>query len=90
MMGARLSGSDLREAQLGPLMISAERLMPADLSRLIAKGTDFSQADLRQAKLIFADLSRANFSGANLRQTDLTGANKTTARGIAAQPVTFG
>src|ERR1700759_1574202 len=37
LMGAKLSGSDLREALLGPLMIGPERMLPADLTRMMAK-----------------------------------------------------
>ena len=84
LMGAKLSGSDLREAQLGPLMISAERVMPSDLTRAIAKGSDFSDADLRHAVMVLSDLNRSNFTGANLKHADLTGAHRVGARGLEA------
>ena len=82
LMGAKLSGSDLREALLGPLLIGAERLLPCDMTRIVAKGADFSSADLRQAIMVFGDLSRSNFTGANLRQADLTAAHRPGARGL--------
>ena len=84
LMGAKLSGSDLRGAQLGPLMISAERVMPSDLTRIIAKGTDFSDSDLRHAVMVLSDLSRSNFPGASLRNADFTGAHRVGARGLEA------
>jgi uncharacterized protein YjbI with pentapeptide repeats len=84
--GAKLSSSDLREAQMGPLLIGADRVLPCDMTRVTAKGTDFSQADLRQAILVFADVSRANFTHAVLRQADLTGAHRTGARGLDDRP----
>jgi len=82
LMGAKLSGSDLRGATLGPLLIGAERVLPCDMTRVVAKGADFSSADLHQATLVFADLSRSNFTGANLRQADLTAAHRPGARGL--------
>lgn len=82
LMGAKLSGSDLRGATLGPLLIGGERVLPCDMTRVVAKGADFSSADLRQAILVFADLSRSNFTGANLRQADLTAAHRTGVRGL--------
>ena len=81
LIGAKLSGSDMREALLGPLMISADRVLPSDMTRVIAKGTDFSHADLRQAVMLFADLSRANFTGANLKQADLTASHRPGVKG---------
>ncbi len=82
LMGAKLSGADLRESLLGPLLIQADRVLPSDLTRVIAKGTDFTDADLRQAILVLSDVSRANFTGAGLRQADFTGANRLGARGL--------
>jgi uncharacterized protein YjbI with pentapeptide repeats len=49
---------------------------------VVAKGADFSQADMRQAIMVFGDLSRSNFTGANLRQADLTAAHRPGARGL--------
>jgi uncharacterized protein YjbI with pentapeptide repeats len=83
LMGAKLSGSDLREAVLGPLLIGAERVLPCDMTRVVAKGADFSNADLRQANMVFADLSRSNFTGANLRQADLTASHRPGVKGLA-------
>jgi uncharacterized protein YjbI with pentapeptide repeats len=82
LMGAKLSGADLRECLLGPLLIQTDRVLPSDLTRVVAKGADFSDADLRHAIMVLADVSRANFTGASLRQADLTGANRTGARGL--------
>ncbi len=82
LMGAKLSGADLREALLGPLLIGPDRVLPCDMSRVIAKGADFTHADLRQAVMVLSDVSRANFTGASLRHTDLTGARRLGARGL--------
>jgi len=82
LMGAKLSGSDLREALLGPLLIGANRLLPCDMTRVVAKGADFSNADMRQATMVFGDLSRSNFTGANLREADLTAAHRPGVRGL--------
>src|ERR1019366_3527504 len=49
LSGARLSGADVREALLGPLLIGDDRLLPCDMTRMVAKGADFSHADMRQA-----------------------------------------
>jgi uncharacterized protein YjbI with pentapeptide repeats len=82
LAGAKLSGCDLRDALMGPLLLGPERVLPCDMTRVVAKGTDFSHADLRQAILVFADLSRSNFTGAGLRQADLTGAHRPNTRGL--------
>lgn len=84
LTGAKLSGSDLREALLGPLLIGPDRVLPCDMTRLVAKGTDFSGADLRQAVMTLADISRSNFTGAAMRQADLTGAHRPGAKGLEA------
>ena len=84
LMGAKLSGSDLRQAHLGPLLIGGDRVLPCDMTRMVAKGADFSNADLHQAMMTFADLSRSNFTGANLRQADLTAAHRPGVKGLAA------
>jgi uncharacterized protein YjbI with pentapeptide repeats len=85
LMGAKLSGADLRGAAMGPLLIGAERVLPCNMTRAVAKGTDFSSADLRQALMTFADLSRSNFTGANLRQADLLGAHRPGVRGLVME-----
>jgi uncharacterized protein YjbI with pentapeptide repeats len=85
LMGAKLSGSDLREAVLGPLLIGGDRVLPCDMTRVVAKGADFSSADMRQAIMVFADLSRSNFTGANLRQADLMASHRPGVKGLATQ-----
>lgn len=77
-----MTGSDLREAQLGPLMITADRLLPADLTGANLRGADLAGADLRRAVLAGADLGRATLHGAQTRQTDFTDANLTGVRGL--------
>ena len=67
---------------MGPLLIAADRVLPADLTGAILANADFARADLRQARLTGADASRANFTGANLRDIDLTGAIRLGARGL--------
>jgi uncharacterized protein YjbI with pentapeptide repeats len=81
-VGAKLSGSDLRDAQMGPLVIAANRTLPCDLTRAILKNADLARADLRQAIFLEADLSRANFTGAMLKNVDVTGAIRDGARGL--------
>jgi uncharacterized protein YjbI with pentapeptide repeats len=90
LMGAKLSGSDLREAVLGPLLIGADRMLPCDMTRCVAKGTDFSNADLHHAVMVFADISRANFTGASLKQADLSGAHRPNTRGLELTAVAKG
>jgi uncharacterized protein YjbI with pentapeptide repeats len=90
LMGAKVSGSDLREALLGPLMITADRVLPADLTRMVAKGTDFSHADMRQAIMMFADVSRSNFTGAILKQADMTGSHRQGAKGLSEPTIADG
>jgi uncharacterized protein YjbI with pentapeptide repeats len=82
LSGAKLSGSDLRDALLGPLLIGPDRVLPCDMTRAIAKNTDFSGADMRQALMTLADVSRANFTGASMRQADLTGAHRPGVKGL--------
>jgi uncharacterized protein YjbI with pentapeptide repeats len=84
--GAKLSGSDLREALMGPLMIGHDRLLPCDMTRVVAKGADFSNADMRQAVMVLSDVTRANFTGAIMRQVDMTGAHRPGAKGLDPQP----
>ena len=79
---ARLNGADLRGAQLGPLMIAADRLLPADLTGTCLRGADLSGADLKRAVLVGADLSRAKLFGACLRESDLTDAVTSGAHGL--------
>lgn len=84
LAGAKFSGSDLREAQMGPLLIGPERVLPCDMTRAVAKGADFSHADLRQAIMVLSDVSRSNFTGAIMRHVDLTGAHRAGAKGLEA------
>ena len=72
----------MREAQLGPLLIGADRLMPADLTGAVLRGADLSGADLKRAVLAGADLGRATMHGAQTRQADLTDANLAGVRGL--------
>ena len=65
---------DLRDANLGPLVISGDRLMPSQLGKADLRNVDFRGADLNHAGLIQADASYANFTGANLRRTDFSNA----------------
>ena len=86
LSGVKLSGSDLREALLGPLLIGPDRVLPCDMTRMVAKGTDFSGADLRQAVMILSDVSRSNFTGAMMRQVERTGAHRPGAKGLDIPP----
>ena len=81
-MGAKLSGADLREAQMGPLLLGADRVLPCDLTGAQLKAAELAGADLRQAILADADISRADFSGAFLRQANFTGVTRHGARGL--------
>jgi uncharacterized protein YjbI with pentapeptide repeats len=74
LRGAKLSLADLRDVQLGPILITAERVLPADLREITAKKTDFSGADLTRCNFRNADLERANFTAAHARDVDLTDA----------------
>ena len=79
---AKRSGADLREAQMGPLLLGADRILACDLRRAELKGADLTAADLRQALFIDADVSRANFTGALTRQANFTGVARHGARGL--------
>ena len=63
-------------------MLTADRLLPADLSGANLRGADLSGADLRRAVMAGCDLARALFHGAQTRQADLAGANLTGVRGL--------
>jgi uncharacterized protein YjbI with pentapeptide repeats len=82
LAGARFSAADMREAQMGPLLIGPDRLLPCDLTRSIAKGVDFSGADLRHAIFLSADLTRSRFTGALMKDTDLTASHREGAIGL--------
>ena len=64
-------GADLREAQLGPLVITHDRILPVDMTEAVLRNADLSGADLRHACLKRADLTRARFLGAQVRHADL-------------------
>jgi uncharacterized protein YjbI with pentapeptide repeats len=81
-VSAKLSGSDLREAQMGPLLLGPDRLLPCNMTHAVLKNTDLTGADLRHAVLVSSDLTRANFTGALIKQADLTGAHKEGVRGL--------
>jgi uncharacterized protein YjbI with pentapeptide repeats len=68
--GAKLSGSDLREARAWQAFLAK-----ADLSFANLQGADLRQADLKHANLFLADLRGAHLLGANLQQASLVKAN---------------
>jgi uncharacterized protein YjbI with pentapeptide repeats len=68
-------------------MITADRLLPADLTGACLRGTDLSGADLNRAMMTGADLSRALLFGAGLRQVDLGEAITKGARGLETMDV---
>ncbi len=49
--GAKLNHADLRDTKMGPLMISAGRLLPARLDNAAARYADFRGADLKRVRL---------------------------------------
>jgi uncharacterized protein YjbI with pentapeptide repeats len=81
-MGAKMGSADLRDAQMGPLLLGGDRILPCNLHLASLKGADLARADLRHAILTEADLSRANFTNAMLRQANLNGAERWGARGL--------
>jgi len=81
-VGAKLAGADLREAQMGPLILGSDRLLSCDLSGAVLKFADLTGADLRRAIFRNADVSRANFRGALMRQADFTGVIRHAALGL--------
>jgi len=74
LKGAKLANADLRDVNLGPLLISNDRLLPARLEHADARYADFRGADLRQTVLAESDLAFADLTGAKLRATDFRGA----------------
>lgn len=67
LVGADLSGADLRWIYL----------QETNLSQANLQGTDLTGTNLRNAKLQGADLRGANLSGTNLEEADLRGADLT-------------
>ena len=72
LSGAKLNHADLRNAKLGPLLIAAERLLPARLDNVEARYADFRGADLRRVRMTGSDLAYANLIDADLRDADMT------------------
>jgi uncharacterized protein YjbI with pentapeptide repeats len=77
MREANLSGADLRRADMREADLSWANLGAADL-----RWADLSGADLRRANLSLADLSWANLRSADLRWADLSGANLDLSSGV--------
>ena len=67
---ARLNFADLRECDLGPLIISQDRILRSCLDR-----AQFGHADLRGANIRNADCRQADFASANLTGARCDGAN---------------
>jgi uncharacterized protein YjbI with pentapeptide repeats len=82
-VGAKLAGADLRDAQMGPLMIAADRLLSCNLAGASLKVADLARADLRGAILTGADISRANFTNAVTKGAELTDAIRDGVRGLS-------
>jgi uncharacterized protein YjbI with pentapeptide repeats len=73
--GARLSGTNLRGADLRDADLSGTNLRGADLRDADLSGTNLRGADLRGANLCDADLTGADLRDANLSDADLRDAN---------------
>ena len=73
LTGANLSNADLRDCQLGPLLLEGDRILPASLAGTRARYTDFRGADLRQLKATGADFSYAHLDGADVRRATFGG-----------------
>ena len=71
VLKARVSGADLRMANLFGADLYGANLFGADLRMANLFGANLSGADLRMANLSGADLRMANLSGANLYGADL-------------------
>ena len=79
LVGADLSGADLRGAELCWAVLTG-----ADLTRAVLSGAVLTGADLTRAVLTGADLPLAVLTGANLSDSDLAGANMYVANLIGA------
>jgi uncharacterized protein YjbI with pentapeptide repeats len=83
LIGAELSGQDLRGANLTRANLRAANLSGARLTRANLRGVNLAGANLRNAQLIRVNLSgvnylmRTNLIRADLRGVDLRGANLT-------------
>ncbi|HWW25492.1 MAG TPA: pentapeptide repeat-containing protein, partial [Caulobacter sp.] len=73
--GYRIIEPVQREAQATGAILAGANLERSRLSGIIATKADFSDAILKDAKLVRANLKQANFNGANLAGADLSGAN---------------
>nr|HMP63491.1 pentapeptide repeat-containing protein [Phenylobacterium sp.] len=80
--GASLVKADLREAILGPLPLSADRINRGDLHHAKLRYVQAQGADLTSVILDDADVRGCDFSGAVLKGASLRGADLTTAYGI--------
>ena len=74
LKNAKLTNVDLRDANLGPLLITGDKLLKAHLDRADARYCDFRGADLRQTVFTDTDAAFADLRGAALRATDFRGA----------------
>ena len=72
LAGAKLSHADLSDTNLSPLLIAAERLLPARLDNAEARYADFHGADLRKTHMTGSDFAYANLTGADLRDAEIT------------------
>jgi Pentapeptide repeats (8 copies) len=85
LLGVKLLGDRLRNANLSGADLNGARLSGADLN-----GADLNGANLSGADLSGADLNGANLSGADLSGTDLSGADLNGARLIGANLIRAG
>jgi hypothetical protein len=73
LIGANLSGADLRQCNFNKANLSAIDLSGANLTRATFREADLCKADFGWADLSRADLRKANLIGADLSRTDLSG-----------------
>lgn len=75
LRGLSLVGADFRKAVLDRSDFSECNLADAKLYQVVARGTKFEVADLRNAELMSANLMHASFARAVIYGADLRGAN---------------
>ena len=75
LVGANLSGCNLRRADLRGADLTEASLAGAHLERAILSNARLTDADLRGARLDNAVLANANLAGANLEDASVDGAN---------------
>ncbi len=75
LIGANLSGCNLRRADLRGADLTEASLAGAHLERAILSNARLTDADLRGARLDNAVLANANLAGANLEDASVDGAN---------------